>query len=81
MRKFLSSQLIEVETSLASVGHRADSLGFDIGDHADEIHWDNVTARDVSEWLSDVTRMRVDLERVEGLLKAYEIHRKSNIGE
>jgi len=81
VRGFLSNQLLEAEVELMAVGKVADELGMTIGEHADEIHWDKMLASSPSEWLSKVAELRYRLDRAQGLLNAYEIHRKANGGE
>ncbi|HEY7822331.1 MAG TPA: hypothetical protein VIG24_05840 [Acidimicrobiia bacterium] len=80
-RGFLSRQLLEAETELAAAGDTSDKLGFDIGDHADAIHFDDADASGVEDWLNTIRLVKYRLDRAEGLLRAYDLHRKANQGE
>ena len=77
----MSEQLIQVERELLAVAVEAEKISFEIGDHADEIHYDGADARLGEKWKSDVLRMRLNLQRAEGLLRAYELFRTVNQGE
>ena len=81
MRKFPAHQLAEAESELASLGFVADHVSFDIGDHSDEIHWDDAEPVSAEGWLKEIEQMRGKLLRAEGLLRAYELFRKANLGE
>lgn len=74
-RGFLSGQLIAAETELAWIAKHADYLGFDLGDHADAIHWDKALAQDVESAIETAVEIAKRARHVEGLLRAYEIHR------
>ena len=81
VRGFLSHQLLEVEAELVAASKEADLLGLDIGEHADEIHWDKTLASDATEWIKKAAVTRHRLDRVEGLLRAYNLHLNANRGE
>lgn len=75
VRSFASKQLIEAETELAFVGKHADYLSFELGEHADEMHFDGVAARDLSEQaLETIKDLKAALGRAEGLVRAYSIY-------
>jgi hypothetical protein len=80
-RGFLAHQLVEVETELAGAAKVADSLSLDVGDHSDEIHWDGRAGVSASGWIDDVVKVQKMLARAEGLLRAYELARRANLGE
>jgi hypothetical protein len=80
-RRFLAHQLSVAETELASAASAADSLGLDVGEHSDQIHWDDAAAEGADVWMQRVSEIRARIDRVEGLLRAYELVRKSNSGE
>ena len=81
MRKFPAHQLVETENELASVAFNAERLGWDIGEHSDELHWDDAVMADASEWIREIDQLRGKLARAEGLLRAYELVRKTRQGE
>ena len=81
MRKFPAHQLANTESELASAGFHADRLGFDIGDHSDEIHWDEQKPVSAADWLNEIALIRGKIDRAEGLLRAYELFRKAEQGE
>ena len=81
MRKFPAHQLVETENELTSLAFRAERLGWDIGEHSDELHWDDAVMLDASEWMREIGQLRANLDRAEGLLRAYELVRKAQQGE
>lgn len=81
MRNARSQQLIEVERELLAVAVEAESISLDIGDHADELHYDRAPAQPADKWMSDVLRMRINLKRAEGLLRAYQLMQAVDQGE
>lgn len=70
-RGFLSRQLVDAETELVWVAKHADYLGLELGELADEIHFEGAAARPVDEALITVRELRTRIDRVEGLLGAY----------
>jgi hypothetical protein len=80
-RGFLAHQLAEVETELTLAVAQADALSFDVGGHSDEIHWDGRPALPAAGWIGEVEKIRNRLARCEGLLRAYELARRANLGE
>ena len=81
MRKFPAHQLAETENELASLAFNAERLGWDIGEHSDDVHWRDENPADASEWIREIQQLRGKLDRAEGLLRAYELVRKAKIGE
>ena len=81
MRKFPAHQLVETENELASLAFHAERLGWDVGEHSDELHWHDAAMADASEWIREIAELRSKLARAEGLLRAYELVRKAKIGE
>ena len=78
MRSARSQQLIEVERTLLAVSHLADEIGFAVGDHSDDIHYDGADPQPADFWMQKVLRMRIELKRAEGLLRAYELMRATD---
>lgn len=72
-RRFLSHQLIEAELELSKTGRMADELGFELGEMADEIHFDGAAARPAEEALITIRELKRSLERAEGLVRAYQL--------
>ena len=81
MRKFPAHQLAETEIELASLAFNAERLGWDVGEHSDDVHWRDDNPADASEWIKEIEGLRGNLDRAEGLLRAYELFRKANLGE
>ena len=81
MRRFSSRQLLTVENELHNVAREADSISTKVGEHADNIHFENAKEMSAVEWLEDVVELRERLSHVEGLLRAYNIHVNANRGE
>ena len=81
MRKFPAHQLANTELELTSAGFQADRLALDIGDHSDEINWDDHEPLSADDWLNEIALIRAKLDRAEGLLRAYELFRKAQRGE
>jgi hypothetical protein len=80
-RGFLAHQLAEVETELTDAARQADALSLDVGDHSDQIHWDGREGLTAAHWIDEVLTIQRRLARAEGLLRAYELARRANLGE
>jgi hypothetical protein len=77
MRKFPAQQLLSVETELDEISTTAANLAMDVGDHSDELHWDAQEMKAADRWIAQAESLRHRLDRVEGLLRAYEMFRNA----
>jgi len=78
-RKFASHQLLLAEDEMVLLTHWADELGMQLGLLSDAIHFDDAAPTSAQDMLEKVEAMRLPLERAAGLIRAYEIHRRSEI--
>jgi hypothetical protein len=53
----------------------------EIGEHSDEIHWQDGKAFPADEWIAEIVTLRNQLDRAEGLLRAYNLVVTAEKGE
>ncbi len=72
-RAVISQQLLTVEAELEGLASRLSELAMMLGDYADELHWDKVEPASQAVALELIRDSIPVLQRVEGLLHAYEL--------
>ena len=72
-RSFLSNQLVEAESELVWIAKHADYLGLELGELADEIHFEGAAARSVAQARKNAREIANRCAGVDGLLAAYEL--------
>jgi hypothetical protein len=74
-RKFGPEQLYRVEEIVNAVSDALTGVGFDVGEAADDQHYEGATLADMSGVVDRLLEARTELESAIGLARAYEMHR------
>ena len=74
-RKFGPHQLYGVEETVNAVSDALTQTGLEVGEIADEQHYDGTPLKDMSGVLDRLLDARAELESAIGMLRAYEIYR------
>lgn len=74
---FAARQLYLVEDTVNAVADALIHIGFEVGEVADEQNWDGTPMTDQSGVLDRLQDAERQLARAVGLIRAYEISRKS----
>lgn len=76
-RNFASRQLLNVEDELLALASWANEMSLYVGEIADGIHFDDDAPTNLSALVTEIEVGVTRVARAAGLLRAYEIHRKS----
>jgi hypothetical protein len=76
-QKFEARQMYAIEQTVQNVASELAEAGWDVGQYADEYHYDGKPAADLSPIMDRLLDARRKLESAIGLARAYEIHRNS----
>jgi hypothetical protein len=76
-QKFESRQMYAIEQTVQDVASELAEAGWDVGQYADEYHYDGKPAADLSPIMDRLLDARQQLESAIGLVRAYEIHRNA----
>jgi len=78
-RNFAAHQLLMAEDEMLALSFLADEVGVDLGVLSDSIHWDDAQPPAVDGLLALIEGMRKHVDRAAGLVRAYELHRRSQM--
>ena len=76
-QKFEARQMYAIEQTVQDVASELAEAGWDVGQYADEYHYDGKPAADLSPIMDRLLDARQQLESAIGLVRAYEIHRNA----
>jgi hypothetical protein len=76
-QKFEARQMYAIEQTVQDVASELAEAGWDVGQYADEYHYDGKPAADLSQIMDRLLDARQQLESAIGLVRSYEIHRNA----
>jgi hypothetical protein len=76
-QKFEARQMYAIEQTVQDVASELAEAGWDVGQYADEYHYDGKPAADLSPIMDRLLDARQQLKSAIGLVRAYEIHRNA----
>lgn len=79
-RNVKANNLYAAETTLLQIGNAVHELSLEVGVAGDGIHFDGERPKEMGAALDRVLKVKVMAERVEGLLRAYEMMRTATEG-